>query len=78
MEILATGTYEMLCRPCVDCGQKTARYCDYCCAQDRLPNEEWARGQMTPLCSTCDNQHDSCHYCRGLSWAAPPPWRRTR
>ena len=38
-----------------------------------MPGERWATGQLTPLCSTCDNEKDSCHYCRGQDWATPPP-----
>ena len=67
------GSEEMLCRPCVDCGLITGRFCDWCYAQDRDPNAEWAAGQLTPLCSKCDWKHGRCHYCRGLSWATPPP-----
>ena len=73
MEVLAWGDEKMLVRPCVDCGLMTGRYCDWCRAADRCPNEQWADGQMTPLCSYCDNMHDACHFCRGLSWCAPPP-----
>eukprot|EP00975_Prorocentrum_lima_P040090 8421035-Prorocentrum_lima.AAC.1 len=43
------------CRPCVDCGLMTGRFCDWCLAADRLPGEVRAAGQMTPLCSHCDN-----------------------
>ena len=49
MEILASGTEEQLIRPCVDCGMWTGRFCDYCLAADKLPDEEWVEGQMTPL-----------------------------
>ena len=73
MEVLAWGDEKMLIRPCVDCGLMTGRYCDWCHAADRCPNEQWAKGQMTPLCSYCDNKLDACHFCRGLSWCAPPP-----
>ena len=73
MEVLAWGDEKMLVRPCVDCGLMTGRYCDWCRAADRCPNEQWADGQMTPLCSYCDNMHDACRFCRGLSWCAPPP-----
>ena len=73
MQILAVGDPSMLCRPCVDCGVKTGRFCDYCYAADRVPSEEWADGQMTPLCSRCDNFHDMCHFCRGLTWCMPYP-----
>ena len=57
--VLAYGDQEMLTRPCVDCGLLTGRFCDWCFAADRLPNEEWADGQMTPLCSDCDNMNSS-------------------
>ena len=30
---------------------------------------------MTPLCSYCDNTHDKCHFCRGLTRCRPPLWR---
>ena len=73
MEVLAWGDEKMLIRPCVDCGLMTGRYCDWCRAADRCPNEQWAKGQMAPLCSYCDNMLDACHFCRGLSWCAPPP-----
>ena len=67
------GDAGVLYRPCVDCGLQTGRFCDYCRAADRMPGERWAAGQRTPLCSFCDNEHDSCHYCRGKDWATPPP-----
>ena len=66
-QVLAFGDEKTLCRPCVDCGLVTGRFCDYCYAEDRMPDEDWAPGQMTPLCSKCDNKHDRCHFCRGLS-----------
>ena len=72
MEVLAWGDEDMLCRPCVDCGLYTGRFCDWCYAVERLPDEEWAEGQHTPLCSRCDNKHYACHFCRGLLWATPP------
>ena len=73
MEVLAFGDEQMLIRPCVDCGLYTGRYCDFCRAEDRLPNEVWATNQCTPLCSSCDNTHDCCHFCRGLQWCTPQP-----
>jgi hypothetical protein len=73
MQVLATGDEEMLCRPCVDCGLKTGRFCDHCLASTRVPSEEWASGQMTPLCSRCDWDHGACHYCFGLPWCTPFP-----
>ena len=66
----------MFNRPCVDCGQVTGCFCDYCNARDRMPNEVWSAGQGTPLCTTCDRKHDRCHFCRGLKWCTPPAWRR--
>ena len=76
LEVTAWGDYEMLCRPCVDCGQFTGMFCDICRAADRIPDETWAPGQMTPLCSTCDRQHGRCNFCRGVKWCRPPAWRR--
>ena len=72
-EVLACGDRSMLMRFCVDCGQLTGRFCDWCYAVDRDPKAEWAKGQHTPLCSTCDNKFDACHFCRGLHWCVPPP-----
>ena len=71
MEFLALGDDAMLVRPCVDCGVQTGRMCDHCYAVDRIPSERWAEGQLTPLCSRCDNKHDACHFCRGLDWCRP-------
>ena len=71
----AIGQTEMLVRPCVDCGQWTGRYCDYCLAKDRLPNETWCGNQHTPLCSQCENEREACHFCYGKKWVMPPPWR---
>ena len=76
VQVLAMGAKTMLCRPCVDCGLYTGRYCDYCKAKDRIPSEKWARGQHTPFCSDCDNWWDECRFCRGVSSCTPPPWGR--
>ena len=64
IEVLAWGSSNILTRPCVDCGRRTGRFCDWCYAADRLPLERWAAGQHTPLCSHCDNRYDKCHFCR--------------
>ena len=74
LEVLCFGDTETLHRPCVDCGHYTGRYCDYCLAADRIPNETWAPGQATPLCSSCDNRYDKCHDCRGIRMARPCAW----
>ena len=58
---------EMLNRFCVDCGLRTGCYCDYCLAKDRSPNEVWASGQHTPLCSHCDKEHDMLLGFQGVS-----------
>ena len=71
MRVLASGEPSMLCRPCVDCGLRTGCFCDHCLAEARCPDEKWAPGQMTPLCSKCDTRYDSCHYCRGVIWCTP-------
>ena len=73
MEVLAFGDQDLLVRPCVDCGVWTGRFCDHCRAADRIPTEIWADGQLTPLCSVCDNRFDACHFCRGVDWCTPPP-----
>ena len=73
LAVLAVGDKEMLMRPCVDCGVRTGSFCDYSYAKTRVPNEVWAEGQMTPLCNSCDNQFDECHFCRGLQWCTPKP-----
>ena len=80
MQVLAfaeTAEEEELLRnsSCVDCGRRTGSFCDFCKAADRLPNQRWAANQHTPLCTVCDRAHDACHFCRGLLWATPPPFR---
>ena len=60
MQVLAWGDENMLARPCVDCGLKTGCFCDHCQACDRCPKEEWADGQMTPLCTNCDTTQITC------------------
>ena len=74
VEVVAVGSVEMLCRPCVDCGKNTGSFCKRCCASHRIPSEEWAFGQMTPLCSDCNARHSTCHYCRRVAWARPFAW----
>ena len=32
---------QVFTRPCVDCGMRTGSYCDFCFAQDRIPDEPW-------------------------------------
>ena len=74
LEALAYGDRELLFRPCVDCGQKTGRCCDYCYAVNRIPTEQWAKNQLTPLCSICDNSRDMCHFCLGVHSCRPHAW----
>ena len=82
LEVFAWGDERLLCRPCVDCGLRTGRFCDgwpvrdSCKAAVRIPSEEWAEGQLTPYCSICEDRRGYCHFCRGVSWATPPEWRR--
>ena len=65
-------------RSCVDCGLRTGVWCDFCHAEERLPNEIWNSPQQgTPLCSSCDRAHGACHFCRGLAWCTPAPHDRT-
>ena len=79
VEVLAVGDEKMLCRPCVDCGLRTGRFCDFCLAADRMPSEVWAEGQLTPLCGACEakpwgpdgSSEGCCHFCRGVSMARP-------
>ena len=74
LEVLCLGDTETLRRPCADCGHYTGRYCDYCLAANRIPSETWAPGQATPFCSSCDDNYDGCHYCRGIHMARPFAW----
>ena len=77
MEVYAAGSIRDLCRPCVDCGKFTGRYCDGlafdCFAKDHVPSERWCEGQRTPLCSTCEWTSEVCHYCRGVHYCQPFP-----
>ena len=72
LEVLAMGTPEMLCRPCVDCGRWTGRFCDYCFAKDRIPSEQWADNHYAPLCSHCESKWDACRFCRRVHACTPP------
>ena len=40
VQVLAVGSEEMLCRPCVDCGTKTGNFCDHCYGADDVPSEQ--------------------------------------
>ena len=71
MEMVAAGSPEELSRPCVDCGLTAGSFCDYCRAADRIPTEYWARGQHTPLCNTCDDRWNACHFCRKVHLCTP-------
>ena len=71
IEVLAVGSTTMLCRPCVDCGRYTGRFCDHCFAKDRVPSEEWAANQRTPLCSKCDWRWNACRFCRRVHACTP-------
>ena len=67
MEVLSfANNPALLCRPCVDCGTRTGSFCDFCRAEDRLPHHRWAKGQCTPLCTSCDHMRSACHFCLGL------------
>ena len=77
LEVLAwSKDPEALIKPCVDCGQRTGSYCDYCRAVDRDPKGVWEKGQHTPLCTRCGGLHARCLFCRGMHWATPPSWGR--
>ena len=78
LQVLAVGDEKMLCRPCVDCGTRTGRFCDghgkgECYAANRLPDQEWADGQLTPLCRKCEDKWRMCHWCRRAPWCEVPP-----
>ena len=74
MEIICTGDLHELIRPCVDCGQWTGCYCDYCLGADRIPDQPWNPMQPTPLCTVCDEARGRCHYCYGRQWCRPEAW----
>jgi hypothetical protein len=82
MEVLAYGEESDLLRACADCGQVTGRFCETlsgdgdCMAATWIPNESWAQGQRTPLCSSCDWRLGACHFCRKVCWATPPKWQQ--
>ena len=73
VEVLAWDDYDMGSRPCIDCGRRTRRFCgtltqkDSCLAQERGPSEKWSKGQHTPLCSICQEDHKACRLCRKTS-----------
>ena len=83
-QVLAASTQEnptILIRECVDCGLLTGRFCDDCYAAERFPlgdanGSGLAQGQLTPLCSSCDNWRDGCRYCRDIWVTKPVPTYR--
>ena len=62
----------LLFRPCVDCGTQTGCFCDYCRAQERMPDMQWGPGQATPLCTLCDGMRGACHYCLDIYCVLAP------
>ena len=77
LEVVSVGN--IMIRPCVDCGLKTGRFCDLYKAEDRFSDEEWALGQMTPLCSYCCRKNiDLCHFCRNQKWVREPSWEEEK
>ena len=66
------GSSTLFYRPCVDCGQMIGCFCDYCEAQDRMPDQRWEKGQLTPLCTACDSMRGACHFCFGLCCSICP------
>lgn len=62
LHVLAAGDFETLCRPRVNCGLKTGLFCDglseECMAVRWVPSENWAAGQATPLCRSCEDKDD--------------------
>ena len=85
MMVKTAGDAKMLYRPCVDCGVKTGSWCEtmkqkghdlwqggVCSAEEHLPDEEWASGQGTPLCQSCERRYGACYFCRRAKWRTPP------
>ena len=73
MHVLAVGDEATLCRPCVDCGVKTERFCDFCYSLTKWLMRCGLDNQLVPLCSRCNWAHGACHFCRGLVWCMPRP-----
>ena len=73
--VYAHGSTEQLYRPCVDCGRRTGNFCENdCLARRWLPDQEWAKGQITPQCTDCELKFTYCHFCRGVHMVTPPTW----
>ena len=65
MDVLAAADdADILYRPCVDCGWRTGNFCgsNRCQAADYIPTENWAGGQITPLCIYCEVKYRLCHF----------------
>ena len=67
LHVLAMG--DDLVRACVDCGRRTGNFCEtmlqcghvywqgeVCLGVRWIPTERWAEGQVTPLCTACENR----------------------
>ena len=75
----ATGTKSTLNRHCVQCGRKTASFCDGkkgegCPADKWRSDQKWEHGQQTPYCTVCQKEHNSCPACRKVLGCMPFPF----
>ena len=71
-------------RACVECGVLTVNTCyelfaqgkaGPCYAEDRIPSEDWALGQRTPICAACEDRYEMCRFCRQQDGCSPQPWK---
>ena len=78
--VCAAEKQETLFRACADCGRRTGNFCDGkhradpCLAANHIPSEDWAEGQSTPFCNSCEERFVLCRFSRGVRSATPPAW----
>ena len=58
--------------PCVDCGRRTANFCEKCFEVEGHSGALRENYKFAFLCNPCSEKWLHCHYCRCVPWATPP------
>ena len=58
--------------PCVDCGRRTANFCEKCFKVEGHSGALRENYKLVFLCNPCSEEWLHCHYCRCVPWATPP------
>ena len=58
--------------PCVDCGRRTADFCESCVWVEGHNGALRENYKFAFFCDPCGEKWLYCHYCRCVPWATPP------